>query len=74
MSQTDIHVTFTFQWVNGTLVPVASWPADTGKRSGLSENFVQAIFLGLLFVIGFVASTLLVGKEFLATFRGLTCE
>ena len=31
-------------------------------RSGLSGNFVQAILLGLLFVIGFVTSTLLVGK------------
>ena len=31
-------------------------------RSGLSGNFVQAIVLGLLFVIGFVTSTLLVGK------------
>ena len=65
MSETDIHVTFTFQWVNGTLVPVASWPADTGKRSGLSGNFVQAILLGLLFVVGFVTSTLLVGKRFI---------
>jgi hypothetical protein len=58
------RVTNTWQVVNGTYVPVYLFHSEPDDvRSGLSGNYVQALFLGVLFVVGFVSCVLLIGKS-----------